>query len=217
VSTWRARASAASVAGACVFATATGAGAVFVGDWWGQHHGPVVVEYANGPTDGSRVGTSPGTAGRVAARTRTSPGTTTAAPAQPDSDISKLSPRIKRGTRRALQGVTGRAAPDPPTVPVSTIFPAAPPGPVPTGWVPPSPVPTGWVPPSPVPTGWVPPSPVPTGRVPPSPMPTGWVPPSPVPTGWVPPSPVPTGWVPPSPMPTGWVPPSPVPTSRVPD
>jgi hypothetical protein len=45
VGTWRARASAASITGACVFAVATGAGAVFVGDWWGQHHGPVVTVY----------------------------------------------------------------------------------------------------------------------------------------------------------------------------
>ena len=43
--TWRARASAASITGACIFAVVTGAGAVFVGDWWGQHHGPVVTVY----------------------------------------------------------------------------------------------------------------------------------------------------------------------------
>src|SRR6202012_4241630 len=36
---WRARASVASLAGACLFAVTTGAGAVFVGDWWGPHHG----------------------------------------------------------------------------------------------------------------------------------------------------------------------------------
>ena len=38
--TYKTRASAASVAGACVFAVVSGAGAVFAGDWWGQHHGP---------------------------------------------------------------------------------------------------------------------------------------------------------------------------------
>jgi hypothetical protein len=44
--------STASLAGACAFAVVTGAGAVFVGDWWGQHHGPVVVQYV-GPSNSS--------------------------------------------------------------------------------------------------------------------------------------------------------------------
>lgn len=67
VSRWREHASAASVTGACVFATVTGAAAVFAGAWWGQHHGPVVVRYAPGPAGTSRAhaaragGPEPGT------------------------------------------------------------------------------------------------------------------------------------------------------------
>src|ERR1700761_5935356 len=47
---WHARASAASITGACVFAVVTGAGAVFVGDWYGSsHHGTVVTEFVTTP------------------------------------------------------------------------------------------------------------------------------------------------------------------------
>jgi hypothetical protein len=46
---WQARASTASITGACVFAVVTGAGAVFVGDWWGSHHAPVVTEFVTTP------------------------------------------------------------------------------------------------------------------------------------------------------------------------
>jgi hypothetical protein len=46
---WRTRASAASVAGAFVFAAVAGAGAIFVGDWWGTHHAPVVTEFVTTP------------------------------------------------------------------------------------------------------------------------------------------------------------------------
>jgi hypothetical protein len=46
---WRTRASAASVAGAFVFAAVAGAGAIFVGDWWGSHHAPVVTEFVTTP------------------------------------------------------------------------------------------------------------------------------------------------------------------------
>lgn len=46
-------ASVVSVVGACVFAMATGASAVFLGDWWGLHHGPVSVQYVPGPGSGS--------------------------------------------------------------------------------------------------------------------------------------------------------------------
>ncbi len=55
MSTWKTRASAASIMGACVFAVASGAGAVFVGDWWGQHHSPVVIQYVDGPVGTSRA------------------------------------------------------------------------------------------------------------------------------------------------------------------
>jgi hypothetical protein len=46
----------ASLAGACLFAVTTGAGAVFVGDWWGQHHGSVTTVYVT--TTASAPGTS---------------------------------------------------------------------------------------------------------------------------------------------------------------
>jgi hypothetical protein len=47
---WHTRASAASITGACVFAVVTGAGAVFVGDWYGSsHHGTVVTEFVTTP------------------------------------------------------------------------------------------------------------------------------------------------------------------------
>jgi hypothetical protein len=47
---WHIRASAASITGACVFAVVTGAGAVFVGDWWGSsHHSTVVTQFVTAP------------------------------------------------------------------------------------------------------------------------------------------------------------------------
>jgi hypothetical protein len=47
---WQVRASAASITGACVFAVVTGAGAVFVGDWWGSsHHSTVVTQFVTAP------------------------------------------------------------------------------------------------------------------------------------------------------------------------
>ena len=50
MSSWHVRASAASITGACVFAVVTGAGAVFVGDWWGSsHHSTVVTQFVTAP------------------------------------------------------------------------------------------------------------------------------------------------------------------------
>jgi hypothetical protein len=47
---WHVRASAASITGACVFAVVTGAGAVFVGDWWGSnHHSTVITQFVTAP------------------------------------------------------------------------------------------------------------------------------------------------------------------------
>jgi hypothetical protein len=47
---WHIRASAASITGACVFAVVTGAGAVFVGDWWGSnHHSTVITQFVTAP------------------------------------------------------------------------------------------------------------------------------------------------------------------------
>jgi hypothetical protein len=77
--TWKSRASTASVTGACVFALVTGAGAVFAGDWWGQHHGPVVVQFINGPAGDTQAKQTH--AGRV--RARRSPALTKS-PSRPD-------------------------------------------------------------------------------------------------------------------------------------
>ena len=102
MSTWKARASAASIMGACVFAVASGAGAVFVGDWWGQHHSPVVIQYVDGPAGTSRAATShAASVQKVDAQTDAPPGQAPAAyPAEPDSAISRADPatRTSRAT-----------------------------------------------------------------------------------------------------------------------
>jgi len=94
MSTWKTRASAASIMGACVFAVASGAGAVFVGNWWGQHHSPVVIQYVDGPAGTSRAATShAASVQKVDAETDAPPGQAPAAyPAQPDSAISPADP-----------------------------------------------------------------------------------------------------------------------------
>ena len=94
MSTWKTRASAASIMGACVFAVASGAGAVFVGDWWGQHHSPVVIQYVDGPVGTSRAATShAASVQKVDAQTDAPPGQAPAAyPAEPDSAISRADP-----------------------------------------------------------------------------------------------------------------------------
>jgi hypothetical protein len=92
VSRWKEHASAVSVTGACVFATVTGAAAVFAGAWWGQHHGPVVVRYAPGPAGPSRAhaaragGAVPGTGPQQPA-----PGAGTWITARPDSKVGRSS------------------------------------------------------------------------------------------------------------------------------
>ena len=54
---WHVRASAASITGACVFAVVTGAGAVFVGDWWGSsHHSTVVTQFVTAPASPAHGG-----------------------------------------------------------------------------------------------------------------------------------------------------------------
>ena len=94
MSTWKTRASAASIMGACVFAVASGAGAVFVGDWWGQHHSPVVIQYVDGPVRTSGAATShAASVQKVDAQTDAPPTQAPAAyPAEPDSAISRADP-----------------------------------------------------------------------------------------------------------------------------
>jgi len=56
---WHTRASAASITGACVFAVVTGAGAVFLGDWYGSsHHSTVVTEFVTTPASARPGGQS---------------------------------------------------------------------------------------------------------------------------------------------------------------
>ena len=102
MSTWKTRASAASIMGACVFAVASGAGAVFVGDWWGQHHSPVVIQYVDGPVRTSGAATShAASVQKVDAQTDAPPTQAPAAyPAEPDSAISQADPatRTSRAT-----------------------------------------------------------------------------------------------------------------------
>ena len=105
--TWKTRASAASVTGACVFAVVAGAGAVFAGDWWGQHHGPVVVQFINGPAGDSQAKQSH--AGPV--RARRSPALTkSAVPAEPESDVNKPNPQTSQVSPPPPRA-TARAAP----------------------------------------------------------------------------------------------------------
>ena len=119
VSTFRTRASAASIAGACVFAVVSGAGAVFAGDWWGQHHGPVVIQFVNGPGGGTHAGTSRA-AVKVTAPAPTSPATATAAaPAEPDSNVSRAYPRATRAPRPAHHPAT-QGGTTPATTPSTT-------------------------------------------------------------------------------------------------
>ena len=94
MSTWKTRAAAASIMGACVFAVASGAGAVFVGDWWGQHHSPVVIQYVDGPAGTSRTATShAASVQKVDAQTDAPPGQAPVTyPAEPDSAISRADP-----------------------------------------------------------------------------------------------------------------------------
>ncbi len=94
MSTWKTRAAAASVMGACVFAVASGAGAVFVGDWWGQHHSPVVIQYVDGPGGTSLAPTSQAASvQKVDAQTDAPSGQAPAAyPVEPDSAISQADP-----------------------------------------------------------------------------------------------------------------------------
>ena len=97
MSTWKTRAAAASIMGACVFAVASGAGAVFVGDWWGQHHSPVVIQYVDGPVGTSGAATShAASVQKVDAQTDAPPAQAPAAyPVEPDSAINRADPATR--------------------------------------------------------------------------------------------------------------------------
>lgn len=100
MSTWRARISAASLVGACVFAVATGAGAVFVGNWWGRHHAPVVVQYVGPPGSSSARPSHAGEAMPGGAPARSQPTTVAGQVAgQPDADRAGSTPAAS-GTSR---------------------------------------------------------------------------------------------------------------------
>src|SRR5208283_5988233 len=105
--TWKTRASAASVTGACVFALVAGAGAVFAGDWWGQHHGPVVVQFINGPAGDAQAKKSH--ADQVPAR-RSPALKKSTVPTGPESDVNKPYPQTSQ-VYPAPPRATARAAP----------------------------------------------------------------------------------------------------------
>jgi len=113
MSTWKTRAAAASIMGACVFAVASGAGAVFVGDWWGQHHSPVVIQYVDGPAGTSRAATShAASVQKVDAQTDAPSGQAPAAyPVEPDSAINQADPdtQTSRATPRHTINPRGSA------------------------------------------------------------------------------------------------------------
>jgi len=212
--TWKTRASAVSVTGACVFALVTGAGAVFAGDWWGQHHGPVVVQFINGPAGDSQAKQSH--AGRVHAR-RSRGLTKSPVPAEPESDVNKPYPQTSQVSPAPLRA-TSRAAPtmapcgstmaetgptmvqtgaSAPVRTVCTSSPAARSSPAPSSPAPSSPAPS-----SPAPS-YSAPSSVPPSLGPPSSVPPSWGPPS-----WGPPSWGPPNGGPPSSVPPSWGPPN---------
>ena len=187
--TWKTRASAASVTGACVFALVTGAGAVFAGDWWGQHHGPVVVQFINGPAGDAQAKQSH--AGRVHAR-RSPALTKSTVPAGPESDVNKPYPQTSQVSPAPLRA-TARAAPrmapcgstmaetgptmvqtgaSAPVRTVCTSSPAAPSSPAPSSPAPSSPAPSSPAPSSPPPSSSAPSSSAPSSSAPSSPAPS---------------------------------------------
>jgi hypothetical protein len=97
-----------------VFAVLTGAGAVFAGDWWGQHHGPVVTVFVTPPASASRAShTTVAGSPRPAASRRTRTGSSV--PAYGDGDAQ-------------ADANTARVAHVGPVAPASH-HPAKPPGP----------------------------------------------------------------------------------------
>jgi hypothetical protein len=122
---WRTRASAASVAGAFVFAAVAGAGSMLVGNWWGQHHGPVVTEYVTTPASPGPGGHhGPATSVRPATASPPSAGAASRGVAQADAKTAReagTSPAAVRTHRPARP-----AAPAPASIGPATVPPASP-------------------------------------------------------------------------------------------
>ncbi len=212
--TWKTRASAASVTGACVFALVAGAGAVFAGDWWGQHHGPVVVQFINGPAGDAQAKKSH--ADQVPAR-RSPALKKSTVPAGPESDVNKPYPQTSQvypAPPRATAQAAPRMAPCGSTMaetgpamvqigasaPVRTVCtgsPAAPSSPAPSSPALSSPALSSPALSSPAPSSPTPSSPTPGSSTPPSPEPS-YPAPSSVQPSWGPPSWGPPSWEPPA-------------------
>ncbi|HWG15052.1 MAG TPA: hypothetical protein VG268_17420 [Streptosporangiaceae bacterium] len=111
---WRTRASAASITGACVFAVVIGAGAVFVGDWVGSHHGTVVTEFVTTPASPVHSGRSAAARSVPPAATVHRTGAATQGGVQADAQtahVAKASPtaREHRSTAPAARAPAGTA------------------------------------------------------------------------------------------------------------
>ena len=151
---WQVRASAASITGACVFAVVTGAGAVFVGDWWGSsHHSTVVTQFVTAPASpahGSHPAvtrsappaqtghhTSGGTTGtqvQADAQTAQVARSTPAAPAHPAHHTAPGpgSDGQGQGNGQDGNGGQGPGGPDPTSAPAAPIVSASTPAPATT-------------------------------------------------------------------------------------
>ena len=106
---WPARASAASITGACVFAVVTGAGAVFVGDWWGSsHHNVVVTQFVTTPASpGHTSHPAPARSTRPAVTRHHTSGGRTGSQAQADAQTV----RVAGSAPAAPAHPAGKAAP----------------------------------------------------------------------------------------------------------
>ena len=233
MSTWKSRASTASVTGACVFALVAGAGAVFAGDWWGQHHGPVVVQFINGPAGDTQAKQTH--AGRV--HVRRSPALTkSTVRAGPESDVNKpypqasqVSPAPLRATERAAPGMatcgsrmaengltmvqTGASAP---VRTLCTSSPAAPSAPAPSAPAPSAPAPSAPAPSAPAPSAPAPSAPAPSAPAPSAPAPSAPAPSAPAPSAPAPSAPAPSAPAPSAPAPSAPAPSAPAPSAPAP-
>jgi hypothetical protein len=109
---WHVRASAASITGACVFAVVTGAGAVFVGDWWGSsHHSTVVTQFVTAPASPAH-GSHPAVARPVhpAVAGHHTSGGTTRSQAQADAQADAQAARVAGPTPAAPAHPAKKAA-----------------------------------------------------------------------------------------------------------
>jgi hypothetical protein len=131
----------ASLTGACVFAVVTGAGAVFVGDWWGQHHGPVVTVFVTAPASvaqpGHTIVASSPQAASSHRRTGRGRGVTANGDVQADAKTAQVA-RTKAARRHPAASATpAPVTPTATTVGPVTATPSAPTGtesgPVPAG------------------------------------------------------------------------------------